>query len=255
MALFTDSTISTLEDLTAQDSSVLDVAATEGIDVTRKMALARDELGMELTTLLTRSSSYDLPLLPGYGPNVGSVVVTAPLQLWHAYRTLELIYRDAFNNQLNDRYSGKRDQYHDLAKWAQEKLTQTGIGIAANPVPQAAIPELAVSSGALAEGTYYVTMAWVNRSGEEGASAVAATIQATEGSGFTVLPGNVPANVGGWNVFVGTSPEKMTQQNETLVDAGQSWIQSTAPRADGRAPGAGQAPSYLKPAPRILQRG
>jgi hypothetical protein len=255
MALFTDSTISTLEDLTAQDATVLDVAAAEGIDVTRKMALARDELGMELTTLLTKSMSYDLPTVPGYGPSVSSVTVTPMLQLWHTFRTLELVYRDAFNNQLNDRYSGKRDQYHDLAKWAVEKLMQTGIGIVANPVAQAAAPGLAEAAGVLAEGTYYVTMAWVNPSGGEGASAAATTIQLGESSGFTVQPGSAPANAAGWNVFVGTSPDGMVQQNATVLDPCQAWAQSAAPRAAGRGPGTGQAPSYLKPAPRILQRG
>ena len=33
MSLFTDSTISTMEDLAAHDSGILDVASTEGIDL------------------------------------------------------------------------------------------------------------------------------------------------------------------------------------------------------------------------------
>jgi len=255
MALFTDGTISTLEDLTAQDAAVLDVASVEGIDVTRKIALARDELAMELTTLLTRTIAYDRAQLPGYAPSLSSVTVTPPLQVWHTLRTLELIYRDAFNNQLNDRYKGKRDQYRELAKWAAEKLMQTGVGIVADPVAQAAAPDLEASAGTLAEGTYYVTTAWVNASGGEGAGSAPAAIQLNDGSGFTVRPGSPPVNAAGWNVFVGTSPDGMVQQNTTGLDAGQTWVQSAAPLTEGRRPGSGQAPSYLKPTPRFLQRG
>jgi hypothetical protein len=65
-------------------------------------------------------------------------VVTPPLQLWHVFQTLMLVYQDAYFNQLNDRYKGKRDQFQQLAKWAMDKLIQTGIGIVADPIPQAA---------------------------------------------------------------------------------------------------------------------
>jgi len=57
MALFTDSPVSSIEDLSAQDSQLLDVASAENIDVTRKLALAQEEVGLELSALLTRRSS------------------------------------------------------------------------------------------------------------------------------------------------------------------------------------------------------
>ena len=41
------------------------------------------------------------------------VVVTPPLKLWHTFRTLEMVYGDAYNSQLNDRYAGKRDEFHE----------------------------------------------------------------------------------------------------------------------------------------------
>ena len=43
MALFMDGPISNIDDLAGQDSQLLDVANVEGIDVTRKLALAQDE--------------------------------------------------------------------------------------------------------------------------------------------------------------------------------------------------------------------
>ena len=45
MALFTDGPASNIEDLTAQDSQLSERGELEGIDVTRKLALAQEESG------------------------------------------------------------------------------------------------------------------------------------------------------------------------------------------------------------------
>jgi hypothetical protein len=68
MALFTDGPVSTIDDLSAQDSQLADVALAENIDVTRKLSLAQDELTLELTTLLTRSSFAGQSLWLGPNP-------------------------------------------------------------------------------------------------------------------------------------------------------------------------------------------
>ena len=59
MALFTDGPPASIEDLSAQDSQLLNVANVEGIDVTQKLCLAHEELGMELYALLNRMSYVD----------------------------------------------------------------------------------------------------------------------------------------------------------------------------------------------------
>src|SRR5579864_1286852 len=104
MALFTDRSVSGLDDLLAQDSQLFDVATVEGIDVTRKMALAQDELGVQLVTMLGRLTFMDQPLWIAPQASLSRVVITASLKLWHTYRTLEMVYSDAYNSQLNDRY-------------------------------------------------------------------------------------------------------------------------------------------------------
>src|ERR1051326_6961503 len=55
MALFNDGPASGIADLQGHDSQLLDVAHVEGIDVTRKLALAQEELALELTTLLAEA--------------------------------------------------------------------------------------------------------------------------------------------------------------------------------------------------------
>jgi hypothetical protein len=258
MALFLDGAVSTTGDLTAQDSQLLGVASTEGIDLGSKLALAQEELGVELRALLNRASPWD-PFCwpaPAYIDHMGirHVVVTPPLKMWHTFRTLEMVYRDAYNNELNDRYAGKRDAFHEMAAWAREKLILLGIGMVWKPVPRAETPGVAPAQGSLAAGTYYVTMAWVNSAGEEGASATPA-VETNTGGTLVAQPGAAPEGATGWNVYVGVSADSMTLQNTSLLAPGQSWTQPATLTTAGRKAGSGQAPSYLWPAPRLLQRG
>ncbi len=252
MALFTDGPISSIDDLAARDSQLLSVASVEGIDVTQKIKLAQDEIELEIKTLLKGASH-------GYwcagDPDLGPVVVTPALKMWHALRSLELVYGDAFNSQLNDRYAGKRDQFHEMAKGAYEKLVDTGLGIAACPVAQASAPTAATSSGvALPDGTYFVTTGWVNAQGEEGACAVPTTLT-TSTCTLAVKAGAPPANAAGWNVYVGWGPDELYRQNVAAIDPGATWLQPPVVGTSGAAPGTGQSPTYWKPVPRILQRG
>ncbi len=253
MALFTDGAISSIEDLTGQDSQLPAVASVEGIDVTQKLALAQDEIGVELQTLLTRLSGMDQQFWMAPQPGTESVVVTPALRLWHTFRALEMVYSDAYNSQLNDRYAGKRDQFHKMAQWAYEKLVETGIGMAWAPLARAGTPGVAPSPGSLAAGTYYVSVAWTNGNGEEGAAAIPAAIAVT-GSTFEVRPGGAPRNATGWNVYVGTDPNAMSLENATPMAPEATW-QARALTTGGRAPGCGQSPSYVKPVPRAIQRG
>ena len=131
--------------MTAIDSQLLDVASTEGLDVTRKLGAAQEEIQIELEAC-------------SIGGGSRQVVVTPALRIYHTYRTLEMIYADAYNSQLNDRYAGKRDQFHRKAKWAYDRLLQSGVAIAADPVPRAATPQVTACPGALPDGTYYVTI-------------------------------------------------------------------------------------------------
>ena len=65
------------------------------------------------------------------------MVVTEPMRQWHIHKTLVLIYRDAYNNQLNDRYQGKWAEYEALAKASAQTYFQIGVGLVADPVPKA----------------------------------------------------------------------------------------------------------------------
>jgi hypothetical protein len=256
MALFTDGLVSSMDDLSAQDSQLLDVSAAESIDVTQKLALAQEEVALGLEVLLT-GMSYPDPLWPSQQPSVSRVVVTPALRLWHSYRALEMVYADAYNSQLNDRYAGKRDQFHSMTSWAYEKLVQIGVGMVLDPIPRAVMPALtavAAASTPLPDGTYYATMAWANQAGDEGASAVPNTVSTTSQTAM-VQPINPPKNAAGWNVYLGGGPDSMFRQNGTPIGTAQSWTQPGTLATTGRRAGQGQTPNYIKPVPRVLRRG
>jgi hypothetical protein len=246
MALFTDGTISTIEDLTAHDSAVLDVAGTESIDLTNKLGLAQDEIGVDLM-----AHWPDAGCAPSQS-QLGSVVVTTPLRLWHAFHTLALVYGDAQYRQLNDRYRAKRDEYRELSRWAAEKLFLIGVGLVSDPVPRADPPEVTLITGWLPEGTYYVTTTWVSQRGEEGAAASPVAVESPSGSTLVVRAPNPPANAAGWRVFAGVTPDALILQSSSLIGLDQPWSPSGALAANGVRPGNGQAPERLRPMPRML---
>lgn len=254
MALFMDGPVSRIEDLAGQDSQLLDIANVENIDVTQKLTLTQDELGVELDTLLTRLSYTEQLFWYKAPPKIATVVVTPPLKMWHTFRALEMVYADAYNSQLNDRYAGKRDQFRARAQWAYGKLVEAGLGIASDPIPRAATPKVTTVGGALPDGTYYVTTAWMNRAGEEGASASPAVVTIA-GSTLSVQPGNGPLNATAWKVYVGGAPDTMVLQSGSPLAIGDNWVQPNNVLSTGPVPGSGQLPNYMRPAPRLMQRG
>ena len=243
MALFTDGTISAVDDLAGHDSGILDVASTEGIDLTKKLQLAQDELAVEISSLLGSSEA------------LRNVVVTIPIRLWHAFRTLETVYRDAYSNQLNDRYGRKRDQYSALAQWAFQRIVEAGVPFAVNPVPKADAVELTVVPGQQAAATYYVSSSWVGTSGEEGAASEWRSISTMDGHIICVRAVKPPANAVSWNVFVGLSPDAMSQQNDAPLPIAEPWLQDNPVSTGGQTPGGGQTADQVRAVPRILQRG
>lgn len=254
MALFTDG-ISTIQDLMAQDTTVLATAQTENIDLSQKLTLAQQGLGIELTTLLQGCNTCDWPFWLQPESQLNNIVVTPPLQLWHVFLTLTMVYRDAYFDQLNDRYKGKRDQFQQLAKGALEKLIQTGIGMVANPIPQAAPPQLTSIAGGEPGMTYWASVSWLNVEGQEGQPGNPSTLVVAAGNALVAQPVTQPTNATAWNVYVGLLPTTMTLQNTAPLPLDQVWVQAGPVSTAGQAPGSGQAPDYIRGLPRIIQRG
>ncbi len=246
--LLTDTPAIEIEDLADHETSILDTASTEGINLTVKIGLARDEVGLQMQSRFPQLGLVNIGLM--------NVVITPALRLWLIFHTLEIVYRDAYHNQLNDRYKAKWDEYKDLSTFASGLLFQIGIGTVVAPVPQADHPRLRLVPGSLTPAKYFVQVAWRNVSGEEGNPSQMTALDVTAGNTLHVQAVNPPSNAASWNVYAGATPDNLFLQNPTPLSPSASW---TAPGpallTSGPQPGTGQQPVFLSSAPRILLRG
>ena len=162
--LLTDGNPNDTVALTVYETEILSVAATEGINLDQKLTLATEEISeVVLQFLLDHTRMVDP--LPNQRRTIGvsDVVVSAQMTRWQALHTLALVYRDAFNNQLNDRYLAKWREYQALSKDGAVRTLSYGIGIVSNPIPEAPAPSLGTATGFGQGGTFYVQVTWVSR--------------------------------------------------------------------------------------------
>jgi hypothetical protein len=255
MALFTDGPISSAQDLQGYDSSVLTVANAEGINIAVKMTLAQQDLGNELMLFLFRRASFR-----DYQPNVrrsqgmADVVVTEALQQWHVLTTLALVYRDAYYNQLNDRYQGKWNEYEQLAKASSRTYFQLGVGVVADPMPMAPTPELSTVPGSGGAEKFFVAATWVSAAGQESAPSAYAELSTAAGEDLVVTLTGPPQNAVGWNAYVALSPNAPTRQNVTPLALGSSWTMTGA-LISGAPLSTGQQPVRFIVDHRFIERG
>src|SRR5579862_899681 len=255
--LLSDGNPNASTDLQVYEMAILDVAHTEGIDLDVKLTLATEEISEDVLDVLldhTRSTVFpesNQRRVRG----VTDVVVTLPMKRWHALHTLAVVYRDAFNNQLNDRYQAKWQEYGRLAKDARERTLKLGIGLALNPIPQAGEPVLGSVGGAGAGGTFYVQVSWVSSLGQEGAPSEATATGVTAGTNLTVQAVDPPSGVTGCNVYGGGTESALTLQNLAVVPVGQIFEMPDGGLIEGAAPGTGQAADVYVTGGPLVKRG
>src|SRR5690242_9195568 len=122
--LFTDANPADKETLRTFESGILDVAAGEGIDLDAKLQLAAEQVGDELEIWLSQAGSSPTVWK---APGLDSVVVSPAIRRWHALQTLESVYRDAYYQELNDRFKGKWQMYGELRGEARGQAFAYGI--------------------------------------------------------------------------------------------------------------------------------
>jgi hypothetical protein len=259
MALFTDGQLNAIIDLQNYETRILDVASAEGIDLAGKIALAQDEVANELLMFLLKRMPFPESqwlAQPAIRQKIGvsDVVATKPLRQWHAHKTLAFVYRDAYNNQLNDRYQGKWTEYEQLAKTSSQNYLRIGVGIVAGPIPRACTPVLSTIVGNALAATYYAAVTWVNQAGQEGSPSEVGQITTAAGQQVAVAAVKPPVNASGWNVYVGEAPNALALQNSTPVGIGSTWTM-TGTLSAGAHPGDGQQPNWYLVDHHAMERG
>lgn len=255
MALFIDGPVISIKDLQEYENAILSVASTENIDLAGKIALAQRQIANDLEIFLRRRQSFgDFPWMLSPRIDIGEVVVTGPLRQWHAHKALALVYRDAYNNQLNDRYQGKWTEYEQLAKGSLRDYLEIGVGVVTDPIRKPSIPVLTAVPGNGSAATYYVTTTWLNAGGEESSPSDIAQSTTVAGQQMVVAAAWPPRHASGWNVYLGVSPETIGLQNSAPIGVNTSWILTAAPQ-QGARPGEGQRPTCFLIDRRTMQRG
>lgn len=255
MALFSDGPPSTVDDLTSQDSFLLGVASTEGIDVTTKLSLAYTELTVELNAIFAREASIYAPVLGEAPLDTNHLSVTPTLAAWHSFRALELVYRDAYFNQLNDRYKNKWLEFQNLGRWAMGRFIDTGAGLIIDPIPMPATPVVSFQTASQSGGTVYLSVTFLNSTSQESSPSVTTDSEIPDGNVLMISAPAWPSNVVAWNAYVGSTPTGLIRQNGAPLVLGQS-LQFLLPGAQsGAAPGTGQVADVTRDIPRRIMRG
>jgi hypothetical protein len=255
--LFTDTTPADKETLRTFESAILDVAASEGIDLDAKLQIAAEQVGDELEIWLNGAvTSPNQWMLPAWiAPNLDSLVVSPALRRWHALQTLESVYRDTYFQELNDRFKGKWQMYGELRREARDQTFAYGIGIVGSPIPIGPVPASNLALGDSDAAPVYVQLTWVSNSGAEGAPGEVGALVAPVGSPVTVsITQQAPAGCS-WNVYAGASTDQMTLQNDKPLGQNDLWTQAAPPPATGRPMGTGQTADYVLVDYTRIQRG
>ena len=265
MALFTDEYVSDLSDLLAYESNLGEVSAAEGIDLEAKIRLAHVEVGASLEATSQRPGNVYFSNGGGSQSSGGEanqgrfdlnqVVVTPALKLLHTFQTLSIVYRDAYNRKLNDRYLPKWREYKELSRWAWDLLTQTGIGVSLMPLPRPSEPSLDWVSSGLDLGPKFVRMTWTGSGGKESAGSVEQAVAVPAVNALRVTPPSAPPEANGWNIYVGGASGTVTGQNAAPLTLETAWVMPESGMIVGDALGTGQEADLFKTVPRFVQRG
>jgi hypothetical protein len=246
MALLVDGQINGLEDLREWDSGILDVADGERIDLGAKLRRAQAEIEEEVERFL-RDQERGM---------ITQVVADRGLRHWHALKTLEAVYRDAYFNQLNDRYGEKWKHYLELAEKQASRYFDAGVAIVYAPLRRPPQVTAVAGDGELPPATYRVVATVVDSQGRESAPSEEVVVSQPAPHSFVARLPYAPEGATGWSIYVGFSDGEPALQNETPLGLQEAWSLTAAGLRTGRPPGEGQAPDeVIRRSGSILLRG
>ncbi|HEY3939369.1 MAG TPA: hypothetical protein VGL97_18200 [Bryobacteraceae bacterium] len=259
MALFTDQSTVTLDDLLQFETTLAQIASTHGINVDTKISLATSVIGDQLMLWLLDVGASDPQWLTRRTIGLSTVVVTPPLRRWLCYESLSRFFAEAYNLQLNSRFQGKWQEYRQEAKNANTMASLAGVGIVYNSLPKPALPLVSIQSGNQPAESLFVQTAWVDTEGNEGALSPVNGLLLPDNSSITVAmaegePGT-PLAATGWNVYVSSVNAIATLQNPVPLIIGSTWDLPSTGITDGRDPIDGQQPDFYITISNQIRRG
>ena len=259
MALFTDTSVITLDDLLPYEVTLVQIASPHGINVDTKINLASSAVGDKLLLWLLDAGVSDPQFATRRQIGLSTVVVTASLRRWLSSESLSRFFAEAFNIQLNSRFQGKWAEYHQESNTARDIVTRDGIGIVYHPLPEPATPAVILGAGTLAAQSLFVQTAWVDANGSESGVSPVNGLLLDDNSGITVAMAEsgsqVPPTATGWNVYLSSSQTGAARQNSAPLAIGADWSLPSGGVIGGPAPTGGQAPDCYIPIANRIRRG
>jgi len=259
MALFTDASVVTLDDLQKFETSLTQVASSHGINVDTKINLSLSAIGDKLMLWLLSMGASDPQWLNRRLLGLSTVVVTPTLQRWICFDALSRFFAEAYNVQLNTRFQGKWTEYQNEATSAERMVFMSGVGVVFNPLPKPAMPLLSIQDGTAAAESMFIQTAWVDAMGNEGAlspvngqilsGAASIAVAMAEGSI------DVPAAATGWNIYASTTQSNLTRQNASPLPIGSAWELPDSGLVMGSEPIDGQLPNVYVTLSHEIKRG
>ncbi len=229
MALLVDGGITTIAVLKEHDTGVFETAAGEGIDLGSKLRLAEAEIRADVERFLARMGRGSL----------ARVAATDSMRLWHAWKTLEAVYRDAYFSQLNDRYGARWKHYKAMAADQRGLVLEEGIGLVGSPIGRPIKPTVSLEAGLTPPGGYNVRVSALNTQGEESEASESVAVTSDSGFMLRITMDWLPSGASGWLVYAGPSEKEPGLQTTSPVNSGGEFVLN-GPLASGRPPGRGQ---------------
>jgi hypothetical protein len=246
MALLVDGDINGLDELREWDSGVLEVAHGEGIDLGAKLRRAQAEVEEEIEAFLRDQERGALR----------QVVVDRGLRHWHALKTLEAVYRDAYFNQLNDRYGEKWKHYFALSGRQAQRYFEAGVAIVYEPLRRPAWVEIVIGEGSLPPASYRIQATAVDGRGRESAPCPVQVAAAALPHELRVRLPFAPEGAAGWNVYASAGDGAPGLQNAAPLGLEEEWVMPLQGPVTGRPAGEGQsADEVIRSGGYILLRG
>lgn len=259
MALFTDTSVITLDDLLPYEVTLVQIASPHGINVDTKINLASSAVGDRLMLWLLDGGVSDPQFAARREIGLSTVVVTPSLRRWLSFESLSRFFAEAYNIQLNSRFQGKWAEYRQESDTARDLVARDGVGIVYHPLPEPATPLVTMGAGTLAAESLFVQTAWVNANGSESAASPVNGLLLSDSSGITVAMAEsgpqVPATATGWNVYLSSSQTGPALQNSAPLAIGATWSVPSGGVISGAAPTGGQAPDFYIPISNRIRRG
>lgn len=259
MALFTDATVITLDDLLPYEATLAEIASPQGINVETKIRLASSAMEDRLMFWLLDAGISDPQFAMRRQIGLSTVVVTSPMRRWLSFESLSRFYAEAYNTQLNPRFQGKWTEYQQESEKARDVVVRDGIGIVYHPLPAPSAPQVTVGAGALPAQSLFVQTAWVDANGAESGMSAVNGLLLNDSSGVTVAMtetgSQIPATATGWNVYLSSSQTGPALQNSSPLALGSNWSLPVSGVVMGPAPTGGQAPDFYVPVGNRIRRG